>query len=162
MLSPPALACFLLKTEIFSVFFNGLHFAFIKPSTVFFSHIQSYLKCLILLILKAEEKGSLPKRQIAPFCLIMRFNCSHIGSNGITLSHLQAVVPYGGSVSTKSTEPSGMFFINSRQSPCHNSNFFIRHRLFSDQQISSFAYGSVSIQSHSVCHSSILWLRRAW
>ena len=85
-----------------------------------FSHIQSYLKCLILLIRKAEENGSLPKIQIAPFGLIMRFSCSHIGSNGIILSHLQAVVPYGGSVSTKSTEPSGMFFINSRQSPCHN------------------------------------------
>ena len=25
--------------------------------------------------------------------LIIRFNCSHMGSNGITLSHLHAVVP---------------------------------------------------------------------
>ena len=32
-------------------------------------------------------------RTIAPLGLIMPFNCSHIGSNGITLSHLLAVVP---------------------------------------------------------------------
>src|SRR5574344_742818 len=30
------------------------------------------------------------------------------------------IVPYGGSVSTKSTPPSGMSFISSKQSPCHS------------------------------------------
>ena len=30
---------------------------------------------------------------------------THISSNGITLSHLQAVVPYGGSQITQSTLP---------------------------------------------------------
>ena len=58
---------------------------------------------------------------MAPFGLTIRFNCSHMGSNGITESHLQAVVPYsyGGSVSTISTELSAIRLISSRQSPCH-------------------------------------------
>ena len=40
-----------------------------------------------------EEKGSFPNKTIAPLSLIILFNCSHIGANGITLSHLQSVIP---------------------------------------------------------------------
>ena len=58
-----------------------------------FSHTQSYSYCLMLLIRKELLNGSLPNNAIAPLGLIIRFNSFHIGSKGITLSHLQAVVP---------------------------------------------------------------------
>src|SRR5699024_4366411 len=58
---------------------------------------------------------------IAPLSLITRSYCSHNKSNGIIVSHLHAVVPYGKSASIISTEPSGISFINSKQSPCNNS-----------------------------------------
>lgn len=44
------------------------------------------------------------------------FSSFHIGSKGITESHLQAVVQYGGSVIIASILPSGIDFIISRQS----------------------------------------------
>ena len=47
---------------------------------------------------------------IAPLGFTIRLSCAHIGSNGITASHLQAVVPYsyGGSTRTISTDAAGI------------------------------------------------------
>lgn len=81
-----------------------------------FSHTISYLKSLILLILKALLKGSLQNNTIAPLGLIILFNCSRIKSKGIIVSHLQAVVQYGGSVIIASIDQSGINFIHSIQS----------------------------------------------
>ena len=101
---------------IFSWYFNGWYLAIAGLLGFSFSQIQSYLYILILLILKALLNGSLQNNTIAPFGFIIRFNCSHIGSKGITESHLQAVVQYGGSVMIQSILPSGIRFIHSRQS----------------------------------------------
>src|SRR5699024_9026608 len=83
-----------------------------------FSHIHSYLNNLGLLIISALVNGCAAVNTIAPLPLIIRSYCSHNGSNGITESHLQAVVPYGKSASIISTDPSGISFMTSRQSPC--------------------------------------------
>lgn len=42
-------------------------------------------------------------------------------SDWITLSHVEAVVPYGKSHRIMSIDPSGISFINSKQSPCCKS-----------------------------------------
>lgn len=54
---------------------------------------------------------------IIPLSFIILSYCSHNGSNGIIVSHLQAVVPYGKSQRIISIDLSGMCFITSRQSP---------------------------------------------
>jgi len=110
---------------MFSCFLSGLLFANWNQVEFVFSHIQSYLYCFILLIRRAELKGSLPNSTIAPLGFIILFSCSHIDSKGITVSHLQAVVPYGGSVIIQSILPSGILFIISRQSPSSAVQFFI-------------------------------------
>src|SRR5699024_4904366 len=91
----------------------------------FFSQTQSYLYNFKLLNLKLLENGSAPVNTIAPLSLITRSYCSHKGSNGIIVSHLHAVVPYGKSAKIISTEPSGISFINSKQSPCNNLTVII-------------------------------------
>jgi len=108
------------KIIIVSKSFRGFSLALVKPLGLVFLHCQSYLKSGKLLTLTKEQNGSWPNNTIAPFGLMMRFNCSHIGSSGMMESHLHAVVPYGGSVSTISTLPLGISFILSRQSPCIN------------------------------------------
>jgi hypothetical protein len=95
----------------------GILLAFKGPVAADFFQHQEYRKLEMFDAPKELVKGWLAVITIAPFFFVMRFSCSHIGSNGIMLSHLQAVVPYGGSVKTMSTEPSGMPFIISRQSP---------------------------------------------
>ena len=90
------------------------------PCSLTFSHTQQYLNIFILLAISVVVNGWLAVITIAPFCLMMRFNCSHIGSNGMIESHLQAVVPYGGSANTISTLPLWISFMRSRQSPCIN------------------------------------------
>ncbi len=104
------------KTDITSWHLPGCFFTRHIFEGLSFSHIQSYLYILILLILKALLKGSLPNNTIAPFGLIILFSCSHIKSNGITWSQRQAVDQYGGSVMIQSILPSGILFIHSRQS----------------------------------------------
>jgi len=47
-------------------------------------------------------------------------SCSHIGSKGIIVSRLQAVVQYGGSVIIQSILHSGIDFISSKQSQQYN------------------------------------------
>jgi len=42
---------------------------------------------------------------------------SQSGPNGMTASHLQAAVPYGRSARIMATEPEGISFMRSRQSP---------------------------------------------
>ena len=81
------------KTEIISWSFIGLFFAFMKPKTRVFSHIQSYLNSLKLLILSFVENGSAPKMTAAPFGFKIRLYAIHMVSKGIIESHLQAVVP---------------------------------------------------------------------
>lgn len=69
-----------------------------------------------MLVLNKEENGSLQNNTIAPFGFMILFSSFHIGSKGITESHLQAVVPYGGSVIIASILQSGIDFIISKQS----------------------------------------------
>src|SRR5574344_536567 len=102
---------------MFSVILICCNFANNGFPPFFLSHTQSYLYCLILLILKALEKGSLPNNTIAPRSLIILLYCSHNGSNGITTSHLHCVVPYGKSQRIISILLSGISFIFSKQSP---------------------------------------------
>jgi len=111
--------------DIISCSFIGWYFVCAKLLQAFFFHIQSYLYCFILLIRRAEEKGSLQNNTIAPFGFIILFSSAHIGSKGITESHLQAVVPYGGSVIIASILPSGIDFIISMQSQRYAVQFFI-------------------------------------
>ena len=53
---------------------------------------------------------------IAPSGFVTRSSCFQRRSNGIMLSHLQSVIPYGKSVSTMSTHPSGSSVIPAMQS----------------------------------------------
>ncbi len=107
----------MLKMQISSCIFMGLFFAWICPVGLLFSHTQQYLNILIFDIIKAEVNGWLALSTIAPFFLVNLLSCSHIGSNGITLSQAHDVVPKGGSQQTISTQPSGSFAISSMQSP---------------------------------------------
>lgn len=71
--------------------------------------------------ISAVVNGWLAVNTIAALGLQIRFSCTHISSRGITESHLHAVVPYGGSTITISTELSAIVFISSKQSPCIKS-----------------------------------------
>lgn len=93
----------------------------------FLSQTQQYLNIFILLAINVVVNGWLAVKTMAAFFLAMRRYCSHIGSNGITLSHLQAVVPYGRSQRIISIDLSGISFISSKQSPCISSIFGIFH-----------------------------------
>src|SRR5699024_3667987 len=122
-LSPSWLICpigALLKTTTSSTFVIGLFLACCQPLGLLLIQYQQYLKSLKLLSISLVVKGWLAVRTIAPLSLITRSYCSQSGSKGIIVSHLQAVVPYGKSAKIMSTLPSGMSFINSKQSPCNN------------------------------------------
>ena len=71
----------------------------------------------MLLLISVVVNGWLAVITIVPFGLIARFNCSHIGSSGIIESHLQAVVPYGGSAKTIFTDSASIVGRISKQSP---------------------------------------------
>ena len=81
-----------------------------------FNHVSFCLYSERLLIISNDVKGSPANKTIGAFGLHTRWYCSHRGSNGMIMSHLQAVVPYGKSHITQSTLPSGIRFIPSRQS----------------------------------------------
>src|SRR5699024_6300143 len=76
-----------------------------------------YLKSLKLLSISLVVNGWLAVSTIAPLSFITRSYSAHNGSNGMIVSHLQAVVPYGKSHNIISIEPSGISFIISKQSP---------------------------------------------
>ena len=99
-----------------STVFIGLFFALIKPDVLFLFQYQSYLNIGRLDIRNADENGSDPNKQIAPRGFTSLFSSFHIGSNGMTESHLHAVIPYGKSVMQQSKRKSSSGMI-SRQSP---------------------------------------------
>src|SRR5699024_9284616 len=68
---------------------------------------------------------------IAPLSLIIRSYCSHNKSNGIIVSHLHAIVPYGKSHKIISTLPSGIRFMPSKQSSLYILFISICSTLFS-------------------------------
>src|SRR5699024_11252606 len=90
--------------------------ASIEPLGLCLSHTKQYLNNLLLLFINDVVKGCEAVKTIAPLSLITLSYCSHNGSNGIIVSHLQAVVPYGKSHKIMSTDLSGIRFIPSRQS----------------------------------------------
>src|SRR5699024_4794979 len=108
----------LLNTHISSVCFNGIIFAFKYPPPISLSQVIRYLKFSILLHISRDVKGSSANNTTTPFGFMIRAYSAHNGSNGITVSHLHAVVPYGKSASIISTEPSAIRFISSIVSPC--------------------------------------------
>lgn len=118
------------KTNIFSWYFSGCIFERANPVLCDFSHIHSYLNIFTLLITNALVNGCEANKTIAQLGFIIRFSSAHIVSKGITVSHLQAVVQYGGSVIMQSIYPSGISFISSRQS----------HRIASQFKIFIFIY----------------------
>ena len=71
----------------------GILFASAKLLPLFLIQIHSYRNIFGLLITKALVNGCEAVRTIAPLSLISRLYCFQRGSNGITVSHLQAVVP---------------------------------------------------------------------
>jgi hypothetical protein len=71
----------------------------------------------MLLAISAVVNGWLAVNTMAAFRFAILRYCAHSGSNGITVSHLQAVVPYGKSHKIMSTLASGNCAITSRQSP---------------------------------------------
>ena len=81
-----------------------------------FNHVSFCLYSERLLIISNDVKGSPANKTIGAFGLHTRWYCSHRGSNGMIMSHLQAVVPYGKSQMMQSTLPFGILFIPSRQS----------------------------------------------
>src|SRR5699024_763203 len=92
--------------------------ACIGLSKLSFSHTNGCLKCLILLVRKTLVNGSLLVSTTAPFSFNTLLYSAQSGSNGIIVSHLHEVVPYGKSANIKSTPPTGIRFITSKQSPC--------------------------------------------
>lgn len=94
-----------------------MFFACWNPVQVSFFHTQSYLYMRKFPERSFVEKGSDPNRAITPGNLRTRLYCAQSLSSGSTLSHLHSVDPYGRSHSIRSTYPSGMSAINSRQSP---------------------------------------------
>src|SRR5699024_8198335 len=115
------------KTRTSSCLIIGLYFAIWKPLGFTLSHTHEYLNHFGLLITNALVNGWFAVNTIAPLSLITRSYCSHKGSKGIIVSHLHAVVPYGKSAKIISTEPSGISFINSKQSPCISFMLIINH-----------------------------------
>jgi hypothetical protein len=63
------------------------------------------------------RSGSVPNSEITPFGLMILLSSFHITSNGIAESQSHAITSNGGSVRIKSTLPSGISFILSKQSP---------------------------------------------
>ena len=63
------------------------------PVAIVFRQISSYLNHSRLLITSLLVNGCEPNSTTAPLGLTMRLYCSHSGSSGIGLSHLQAVIP---------------------------------------------------------------------
>lgn len=108
------------NTQIFSWILICFWLACIPLPDLFFNHINSSLKLLILLFINFAVNGWLPNKTIAQLFFIILLYCSHSGSNGMMLSHWQAVVPYGKSQSIISTDLSEISFIKSRQSPLYN------------------------------------------
>src|SRR5699024_2868265 len=102
---------------MFSCDFNGCFFANAPLEVLTLSHTNSYLNNFVLLITNALVNGWLAVSTIAPLSFITRSYSAHNGSNGMIVSHLQAVVPYGKSHNIISIEPSGISFIISKQSP---------------------------------------------
>src|SRR5699024_5709487 len=107
---------FLYKTTISSCIFNGWIFASNAVELFFLFHTHVYLKFLILLFINFVVKGCDAVKTIAPLSFITLSYCSQNGSKGIIVSHLHAVVPYGKSHKTISTDLSGIFFIPTKQS----------------------------------------------
>src|SRR5574343_892700 len=113
---------FLIEVHINSQSENG----FLKATSPFLSHTN-----------QCPETGSLSVKKFPPN-IITTLPILNIASkysfSGVLLSHsfmyflffavpnplvpLSAFIPYGGSVKTRSTLPSGIFFISSKQSPC--------------------------------------------
>src|SRR5699024_1139493 len=119
-LSPSLLICpigALLKTTTSSTFVIGLFLACCQPLGLLLIQYQQYLKSLKLLSISLVVNGWLAVSTIAPLSFITRSYSAHNGSNGMIVSHLQAVVPYGKSHNIISIEPSGISFIISKQSP---------------------------------------------
>src|SRR5574344_681323 len=150
---------------MFSWYFSGTCLQIAKLLGVLFSNIHSYLNHFGLLITSALVNGCEPNNTIAPLSFIIRLYCAQSGSNGITVSHLRSVVPYGGSVSTKSTEPSGISFISSKQSPlcksiCNPSPHFIHSRkrlmLLSTSTVVSICFMPITCASMAASTGSIL------
>src|SRR5699024_5251329 len=81
------------------------------------TNVHEYLNIFGLIITNALVNGWLAVSTIAPLSFITRSYSAHNGSNGMIVSHLQAVVPYGKSHNIISIEPSGISFIISKQSP---------------------------------------------
>ena len=107
---------------MFSCIFAICFFTKRKLVNLLFSQIISYLYSFKLLVLRRLLNGSVPNNTVAPLSLIIRLYCSQSLSNGITLSHLQAVVPFfqpqGRSASIMSILLSAKNLIASIHSPC--------------------------------------------
>ena len=72
---------------------KGRYFVVANPAELFLFHTQQYLNIFIFDAISAVVNGWLAVSTIAPFGLMSRLYCSHRGAKGITVSHLQAVVP---------------------------------------------------------------------
>lgn len=82
-----------LNTAISSCDFSGLNLASRNPPILVFSHTKQYLNHSRLLITSMLVNGWLAVSTTAPRGFNARLKHAHNGSNGITTSHLQAVVP---------------------------------------------------------------------
>lgn len=83
------------KTSINSCFLSGIYFAVNGlPHLLFFQTI-SYLNNFSLLRAKLKTKSPVPNKTMFPFGANIRSYSFQSCSNGKTLSHLLAVVPYG-------------------------------------------------------------------
>lgn len=83
----------LANTTISSLYFKCRILALPILLGLCFTHVSFSLNILKLLATSEEVKGSVANNTIAP--RQMRLNSLHIGSNGIILSQLHEVVPYG-------------------------------------------------------------------
>src|SRR5690606_16652864 len=106
-----------LNTTTFSCAFIGRTLHRACPVALDFSHIHSYLKSRMLLAINDVVNSWLAVNTMAALRFATLRYCAHSGSNGITVSHLQAVVPYGRSHRIISTDASDSPAITSRQSP---------------------------------------------
>src|SRR5688572_11456863 len=81
------------NTMMSSWLLSGLRRTSRCPVGALFSHTRLYLNHPGLLITSALVNGCDPNSTHAPRGLSTRLICSHIGTKGMTASHLQAVVP---------------------------------------------------------------------